>query len=68
MNVNESRHIYISKFIDIYINTGNVRNTYIMKRRKYITNRHLMKYIAYIVESHNYCFNYLQNKYIDCTN
>ena len=31
---NESRHIYLSRFITINMNVGNVRMTYIVKRRK----------------------------------
>ena len=34
IDVNESRHIYLSRFINININVENSRMTYIMKRRK----------------------------------
>ncbi len=36
INVNESRHTYMSKFINIYMNMGNARKSYNMKRRKYL--------------------------------
>ncbi len=35
INVNVSRHIYLSKFININMNVKNARMTYIVKRRKY---------------------------------
>ncbi len=35
IDVNEFRHIHLSRFINININMGNVRMTYIVKRRKY---------------------------------
>ena len=34
-DVNESKHTYMSRFINIYMNVGNVRKSYNMKRRKY---------------------------------
>ena len=36
IDVNESRHIYLSRFININMNVENVRMTYIVKRRKYM--------------------------------
>ena len=36
LNVNESRHMYVFRFINIYMYVGNARNSYIVKRRKYI--------------------------------
>ncbi len=36
IDVNESRHIYLSRFINMNMNVGNARMTYIMKRRKYV--------------------------------
>mgnify|MGYP003702894451 CR=1 FL=1 len=36
IDVNESRHTYMFRFINIYMNVGNARMTYIMKWRKYI--------------------------------
>ncbi len=36
IDVNESKHIYISRFININLNVENARMTYIVKRRKYI--------------------------------
>lgn len=30
---NESKHTYMFRFIDIYMNTGNARKSYIMKQR-----------------------------------
>ena len=33
INVNESRHIYLSRFININMNVGNTRMTYIVKQR-----------------------------------
>jgi hypothetical protein len=35
IDVNESSHTYMSRFINIYINVGNVRKSYNIKRRKY---------------------------------
>ena len=35
IDVNEFRHIHLSRFININMNMGNVRMTYIVKRRKY---------------------------------
>ena len=35
IDVNESRYIYMSKFINIYMNMGNGRKSYNIKRRKY---------------------------------
>ena len=35
INVNESRHTYMSRFININMNVGNARMTYIVKRREY---------------------------------
>ncbi len=35
IDVNESRHIYMFRFINIYMNVGNARKSYNMKRRKY---------------------------------
>ena len=32
LDVNESRHIYVFRFINIYMYEGNARNSYIMKR------------------------------------
>ena len=34
IDVNESRHIYLSRFITINMNVENTRMTYIVKRRK----------------------------------
>ena len=34
IDVNESRHTYVSRFINIYTNVGNARKFYNMKRRK----------------------------------
>ena len=34
IDVNESRHIYVSRFINIYINMDNARKSYDMKRRE----------------------------------
>ena len=39
IDVNEYRYTYMSRFINISINVGNTRKTYIMKRRKYIRTR-----------------------------
>ena len=36
IDVNESRHIYLSRFININMNIGNAKMTYIVKRRKYM--------------------------------
>ncbi|KAB8086173.1 hypothetical protein EE612_009330 [Oryza sativa] len=36
IDVNESRHIYLSRFININMNVENARMTYIVKRRKYL--------------------------------
>ena len=36
IHVNESRHIYLSRFINIDMNVRNDRMTYIIKRRKYV--------------------------------
>ena len=33
-DVNESRHTYMSRFVNIYINVDNARKFYNMKRRK----------------------------------
>jgi hypothetical protein len=35
IDVNESKHIYVFRFINIYINVGNARKYYNMKRREY---------------------------------
>jgi hypothetical protein len=35
IDVNESRHTYMFRFINIYMNVGNARKSYNMKRRKY---------------------------------
>ncbi len=35
LNVNESRHIYVFRFISIYMYVGNARKSYIVKRREY---------------------------------
>ena len=35
INVNESRHIYLARFININMNVENARMTYIVKRRNY---------------------------------
>ena len=35
IDANESRHIYLSRFISINMNVRNARMTYIVKRRKY---------------------------------
>ena len=37
--VNESRHTYIFRFINIYMNIDNAIMTYIMKQRKYIRKK-----------------------------
>ncbi len=34
--VNEFRDTYISRFFNIYMDMGNARKSYIVKRRKYI--------------------------------
>ena len=34
IDVNEFRHTYMSRFINIYMNVGNARKSYNMKRRK----------------------------------
>jgi hypothetical protein len=34
IDINESRNIYVSKFINIYINMGNAIKSYIMKQKK----------------------------------
>ena len=34
IDANESRHTYMSIFINIYMNVGNARKSYNMKRRK----------------------------------
>ena len=31
--INEFRHIYVSRFINIYMNVDNVRNSYNLKRK-----------------------------------
>ena len=31
-------HIHMSRFINIYVNVGNARKSYIIKRREYIIN------------------------------
>ena len=36
IDVNESRHIYLSRFINTNINVENAKMTYIVKRRKYM--------------------------------
>ena len=36
LDVNESRHMYVFRFINIYMYVGNARKSYIVKRRKYI--------------------------------
>ncbi len=36
IDVNESRHIYLFKFININMNVGNAKMTYIVKQRKYM--------------------------------
>ncbi len=36
LDVNESRHMYVFRFINIYIYVGNARKSYIVKRREYI--------------------------------
>jgi hypothetical protein len=36
IDINESRHIYLSRFININMNIGNAIITYIVKRRKYL--------------------------------
>ena len=35
IGVNESRHIYLSRFININMNVKNAKMAYIVKRRKY---------------------------------
>ncbi len=40
INVNESKHIYMPRFINIYMNVGNARKSYNMKRRKYILTQY----------------------------
>ena len=37
IDVNESKHICVSRLINIYMNMSNARKSYIMKRREYIT-------------------------------
>lgn len=34
INVNEPKYIYVSKCINIYMNVGNARKSYNMKRRE----------------------------------
>jgi hypothetical protein len=34
IDANESRHIYLSRFISINMNVGNARMTYIVKQRE----------------------------------
>ena len=34
ININESRHTYMSIFINIYMNVGNAEKSYNIKRRK----------------------------------
>ena len=34
VNINESRYTYMSRFINIYMNVGNARKSYIIKRRE----------------------------------
>ena len=36
IDVNESKYICVSRFINIYMNVGNARKSYIMKRKKYV--------------------------------
>ena len=49
LDVNEPRHVYVFRFINIYMNVGNARKTYIVKRREY-------KFCYCILESTNaYC-------------
>jgi hypothetical protein len=36
IDVNKSSHTYMSRFINIYMNVGNARKSYNMKRRKYL--------------------------------
>jgi hypothetical protein len=38
LEVNESRHIYMSRLINIYMNIDNARKSYIVKRRNYKPN------------------------------
>ncbi len=37
INVNKSKHIRVSRFINIYMNMSNAKKSYIMKRREYIS-------------------------------
>ena len=45
LDVNESRHVYMFRFINIYMYVGNARKSYIVKRREYVL---LSKCIIYI--------------------
>ena len=36
IDINESRYIYPSRLININMNVGNARMTYIVKQRKYV--------------------------------
>ncbi len=36
LDVNESRHMYVFRFINIYIYVGHARKYYIVKQREYI--------------------------------
>ncbi len=41
IDVNESRHIYVSIFINFYMNMGNARKSYNLKWREYKFTSHL---------------------------
>ena len=38
LDVNESRYMYVFRFINIYMYADNVRKSYIVKRREYLAN------------------------------
>ena len=41
IDINKSRFICLSRFINIYMNVDNARKSYIVKRREYILMAHL---------------------------
>jgi hypothetical protein len=53
IGINESRHIYMPRFIIIYINVSNTRKFYIVKWRKYYSLTHLRACNARITEMHD---------------
>ena len=48
MDVNQSRHTYMSRFINMYMNVSNIRNSYNIKRKKYLSNGDKEKYVSHI--------------------